>query len=511
MVLPHLVCQGRLIDRRPTLLFLLLQLNQLSLKLDPSLFNMIIDGEKWACDACVRGHRVSNCHHSDRPLQHINKKGRPVSQCTHCRSMRKSRAAHVRCECGSEKAHSKGSCPENGDTQDTCCCSHGARCTCALKSDHLAPVPESDSDETPSLSIPVSKPRRPRAHTAQSENNLTIFTNGHHKPVHKNNNMAHKCGLPYTVPRAHSIHGQSSSSLANRSVDNLPHTSTVDALHSESHIKDSIVSAQQEQRMVKSEHASPLVSPMSNFQQMNGQLPPLDLTNMPAEFNNLYQFDAYGGAISDLEQPIFSAGISSASIDWSHYDGLDFNNNNDNFAASSYSQAASFNGFDFSSIDQPALTSTSTSGEQSEVEDFIGVSDTSRPALMNNQYGSDLDTSEFGGEIDRYRLSTASSYIDISQMQMLASNDVETLGLEEFMKGSPSGYLPISPPNHGLPMTTYSTEVKNNQPLPFDENNSFLPITAEDTEAFWMPDFTAANNITINNENGRHEENLWGQ
>ena len=24
---------------------------------------MIINGEKWACEACVRGHRVSNCQH----------------------------------------------------------------------------------------------------------------------------------------------------------------------------------------------------------------------------------------------------------------------------------------------------------------------------------------------------------------------------------------------------------------------------------------------------------------
>ncbi|QSZ35945.1 hypothetical protein DSL72_007067 [Monilinia vaccinii-corymbosi] len=489
---------------------------------------MIIDGEKWACDACVRGHRVSNCHHSERPLQHINKKGRPVSQCTHCRTLRKSRAAHVRCECGSEKGHSKGSCPESGETQgellrdpsgptnrvsdiivaDTCCCSHGARCSCALKNDHLPPVPESDSDQTPSMPVPISKSRRPRAHTAQSESTLTIFTNGHHKPVHKNNNMAHKCGLPYTVPRAHSIHGQSSSSLANRSVDNLPHTNTVDSLHRESQIKDSIVSAQQEQRMVKSEHASPQVSPTTNYQPSNNQLPPLDLTNTANDYNNLYQFDAYGSAIPDLDQPIFSAGISSASIDWSHYDGLDFNN--DNFAASSYSQAASFNGFDFSSMDQPALTTTSTSGEQSEVEDFIGVPDTSRPALMNNQYGSELDASEFGGEIDRYRLSTASSYIDMTQMQMLASNDIDNLGLEEFMKGSPTGYLPLTPSNHGLPTTGYTTEIKNTQASSY-ENSFSLPMTAEDPEAFWMPDFTAANSIAITNDNGRHEENIWVQ
>ncbi|KAI9650851.1 hypothetical protein NHQ30_000886 [Ciborinia camelliae] len=492
---------------------------------------MIIDGEKWACDACVRGHRVSNCHHSDRPLQHINKKGRPVSQCTHCRTMRKSRAAHVRCECGSEKAHSKGSCPENGDTQgellrdtsgtttpvsdiivgDTCCCSHGARCSCALKSDHLAPVPESDSDETPSMSVPLSKPRRPRAQTTQSENNLTIFTNGHHKPVHKNNNMAHKCGLPYTVPRAHLIHGQSSSSLANRSVDNLLHTNTVDTLHSESQIKDSIMSAQQEQRMVKSEHASPLVNPTTNFQQMNGQLPPLDLTNMPIpnDYNNVYQYDAYGGAITDFDQPNLSAGISSASIDWSLYDGLDFNS--DSLAASSYSQAASYNGFDFPSIDQLPLTTTSTSGEQSEVGDCIGISDTSRPGLMNNQYGSDFDTSESGGDMDRYRLSTSSSYIDMSQMQMLASNEIGSLGINEFMERSSNGYLPLTPSNNGLSMPGYSNEIKNNQPLSFDENNFPLATTAEEPVAYWIPDFTTANTITVNTEIGRHEENVWGQ
>ena len=46
---------------------------------------------------------------TDRPLTHINKKGRPVSQCTHCRGLRKSRAAHVKCDCG-EKSHTKGEC-----------------------------------------------------------------------------------------------------------------------------------------------------------------------------------------------------------------------------------------------------------------------------------------------------------------------------------------------------------------------------------------------------------------
>lgn len=100
------------------------------------LFVMIIDGETYACEACVRGHRVRDCQHhgehicgsgschgastrtfhqdldpvhipsltfeskTDRPLQTVNKKGRPVSQCQHCRAMRKARSAHVKCGCG---------------------------------------------------------------------------------------------------------------------------------------------------------------------------------------------------------------------------------------------------------------------------------------------------------------------------------------------------------------------------------------------------------------------------
>lgn len=47
----------------------------------------------------LKGHRVSSCTHKERPLFHVNKKGRPVSQCQHCRGLRKSRAAHVKCVC----------------------------------------------------------------------------------------------------------------------------------------------------------------------------------------------------------------------------------------------------------------------------------------------------------------------------------------------------------------------------------------------------------------------------
>ncbi|KAJ2717193.1 copper-binding transcription factor [Coemansia spiralis] len=60
---------------------------------------IIISGQKFACDQCVRGHRASNCNHTDRALNPIKRKGRPPSQCDSCRTLRLTRKAHVKCEC----------------------------------------------------------------------------------------------------------------------------------------------------------------------------------------------------------------------------------------------------------------------------------------------------------------------------------------------------------------------------------------------------------------------------
>lgn len=393
------------------------------------------------------------------------------------------------------------------DVADNCGCLHGTRCSCAIKKEHLDPVRESDSDEPTSLTVR----RRPRALTAQSESGLTSFTNGHHKPAHKHNTMAHKCGLPYVVPRT--THGASPTSLANRSVDSLPHTNTIDALHSESIIKDSMVSAQQEQRMVKSEHGSPTQCPTKNLDQLNGLLPPLDLSSIPNDYNLVQNFDGVPNG-PDLEQPLFSAGLSAASIDWSHYDGLGFNNNSDNFAPSSYSQAPSFTGFDYTNVDQPALTTTSTSGEISEVEDFGSLNEigAARPSLLN-KYGSDFDTSEFGSDVDTYRLSTASSYIGMPQAQMLARNDVETLDLDAFLEGVTTTSEQGAFNNNWVSTQPFVDDSKTaTAPSTFDDNIPFPLLSVEEEQRTFWPDFQPNSNIPINHvQNAVPEENIWAQ
>lgn len=65
---------------------------------------VFVNDKKFACESCIKGHRSSSCHHTDRPLFEIKKKGRPVSQCDKCRELRKTRRVHNKCECSLEKA-----------------------------------------------------------------------------------------------------------------------------------------------------------------------------------------------------------------------------------------------------------------------------------------------------------------------------------------------------------------------------------------------------------------------
>ncbi|OCL02483.1 hypothetical protein AOQ84DRAFT_181214 [Glonium stellatum] len=174
----------------------------------------LIDGEKFACASCIKGHRVSGCTHSDRELHHINPKGRPVKQCEHCRGARKSKSHHAKCDCGDKKDKAK----DKGDLkvdENSCCCHHGAKCICGLKKESL-----DLKLDTASLKLAQHGAKaKPRLTTTHSESTLTVFANGHHKPCHRMNNAAHISGAPYKIPRPHTLHGPST--LGHHSHDSL--------------------------------------------------------------------------------------------------------------------------------------------------------------------------------------------------------------------------------------------------------------------------------------------------
>ncbi|KAI1327419.1 hypothetical protein F5Y16DRAFT_196529 [Xylariaceae sp. FL0255] len=317
---------------------------------------MLIDGEKYACEACVRGHRVSNCQHSDRPLQHINKKGRPVSQCHHCRSMRKSRSSHVKCDCG-ERTHKCAHLqPALEGHRETCCCNHGGRCTCSHKKEtSLEPVPESESESDQPTTSGKHKSshstHRRRANTSQSEP-LSFDEHGHHKPAHKHAKTSKKC-IPYSLTRGATMHGTGTS---NRSVDNLVHYGKADACAATASSSDF------DARMVKSEQASPRMIGGSSFQQLNGNLPPLDLSSI--HYPDFSTFEMFGNGLSEHDAPMFSAGLSATSVDWKQYDGLEVNGT----GMGGFGHSQAYASFDMASSVEPTLTSNS--GDVSETEDF---------------------------------------------------------------------------------------------------------------------------------------------
>ncbi|KAH7921964.1 hypothetical protein BV22DRAFT_1095512 [Leucogyrophana mollusca] len=65
---------------------------------------VIVNDKKFACESCIKGHRSSSCHHTERPLFEVKRKGRPVSQCEKCRELRQSKRVHSKCLCNPKLA-----------------------------------------------------------------------------------------------------------------------------------------------------------------------------------------------------------------------------------------------------------------------------------------------------------------------------------------------------------------------------------------------------------------------
>lgn len=345
----------------------------------------------------------------DRELTFVPKKGRPVTQCPHCRSERKKRAAHVKCDCG-EKTHSKEKCihlreaeakaaaasgntstsntsPESDDhhshelcgipeeslkEDQHCCCPHGGKCTCAtLKQD--SPEPRS---ETPPSKTTNARPRH-QLKSHQSEGHLTTFANGHHKPVHRNNNAAHESGMPYKIPRAYSAHGPPN--IARRSIDSLASTQSASPVPwqqrqpaplSAIKIPQDTVNAQSERGSPHSGDSTRHHSPFNMGMSMeNNFFPAPETSTSVARNGTIFQDFGYPSTQSGLSiatsstTPSMSAlSMPMSSFGFSNGNGTDYWGNVD------------WDRLDSTGETQPALTNAS-SGTISEIDDLPRIDD----------------------------------------------------------------------------------------------------------------------------------------
>jgi hypothetical protein len=362
-----------------------------------------------------------------------------VSQCPHCRGLRKSRTTHAKCDCGDKKKDHHGVDGVNGDNGEAKCrCVHGQRCSCALKKEHLDPVPETGLPPPPHTA--VADLRKPRLTSTKSESTLTVFRDGHHKPMHKHNDMAHKCGLPYTIPRSHTIHG--TSELAQRSADHLPLTldkgSSLDASYFN---PGADFEGFPSRRRVKSEHGSPELMAIPAPDQFGSEVPPLELTSLPAldtgnnaaePMNSYILQDPYQEAwltSPDTDFSVSAGAFNAPPVDWSSFPlpsaGL----------SNSVSQAPSYASFDLNNVSNPSypgLTGSSSGGEASEVEE-LGP----KPGLAtSNTDLYDMHSLSDGSDVDQYRLSSASSFAGLPQARLLASHNLESINIDDFLRSA---------------------------------------------------------------------------
>lgn len=252
---------------------------------------------------------------------------------------------------------------------------------------------------------------------------MTIH-NGHHKPPHKHNDMASKCGLPYKIPRPHTIHGPSPG--APRSADNLllnkRASKTLDMAAQNHHTFQPPPAF----RRAKSEHGSPVLGPDTKLEKIDTSFPPLgnnfvnyetiSPTAFPLGFSETSMLDAFfkNPTIPDYEQPPSAVPpLSAASVDWSKYDlpsGPTFSN--------VPSQPPSFTSYDY----MTSHVAASSSGDPSEFGDLNHFSSMTASHQSPNGWRSPDDPTE----ANSYRLSSASSaHADFFRDQKQVSTDID--------------------------------------------------------------------------------------
>ncbi|CAL9728218.1 transcriptional activator protein Cup2p [Monosporozyma unispora] len=95
---------------------------------------IVIDGVKYACERCIRGHRASKCVHSERPLVPVKKQGRPSTTCHHCKTLREEKNINPSGSCNCGKIEKEGKLFSiDDDILDRCFCSLGHECKCHAK------------------------------------------------------------------------------------------------------------------------------------------------------------------------------------------------------------------------------------------------------------------------------------------------------------------------------------------------------------------------------------------
>ncbi|EHM99783.1 Haa1p [Saccharomyces cerevisiae x Saccharomyces kudriavzevii VIN7] len=122
---------------------------------------VLINGIKYACERCIRGHRVTTCNHTDQPLMMIKPKGRPSTTCDYCKQLRKNKNANPEgvCSCGrlekkkvAQKAKEEARAKAKEKQRKQCTCGMEEICKYHAQKRHLRKSPSNSQKKGRSIS-----------------------------------------------------------------------------------------------------------------------------------------------------------------------------------------------------------------------------------------------------------------------------------------------------------------------------------------------------------------------
>lgn len=219
---------------------------------------------------------------------------------------------------------------------------------------------------------------KPRLESHKSESAITVFANGHHKPVHRKNHAAHECGMPYKIPMSRHKQDPSASRIARRSMDNL-------SLNTQN--MSNVMPAypmppfNHTRRMSKSEQASPRLRPslFGNFQSVSeNQLSTIDFAGLDSVRTNDTTQSAASESGYQAVDPMSAVGDGFFDP-WSALPTGDSQTMPNNNPFGVWPTA-----HDLSGVNQPALTAAS-SGTQSEADEIPVMEDVFEPGMPSIQ------------------------------------------------------------------------------------------------------------------------------
>ncbi|KAK0814464.1 hypothetical protein LTS02_007826 [Friedmanniomyces endolithicus] len=433
-----------------------------------------------------------------RELTLVPKKGRPVTQCQHCRAERKKRSAHVSCECGeAEKPHhAKEKCMHlreaeeraRSDSHDEamtektsayltavaeeqgCCCHHGGNCTCAmLKKEH---------DKDGSVTPPRGPAVKPRLETTKSDGSIIVFQNGHHKPVHRKNHLAHESGMPYKMPMPRANTHVGVSRKAHRSVDSLALDNTTQ-LSPSAFLPQSNAPFQSERRMSKSEQPSPKIfatdKPYAGLE--DTKFPAIDFGNLESSQTDQSMQTLTNDGFGFVPLRSMSGATDHAYDPWSAMPSADSLNmpNNNPFGVWPTNPNPS-------GVEQPALTAAS-SNTQSEIDEVSRMDDMfgfTMPSIQEDTGSLNLDGLQGPGSPQSNRRSLPANFFTSTQ-----ANSEWLMGFDGNMENEPKSFDGAGAPNDAVFQQLFpDLDIRGNYFGPSDGMQDLVANTGDRTSSF---------------------------